>query len=33
MCEIKPEPVYVTLMSAYPLLDPFQKYLEISVFL
>jgi len=29
--EMKPEPVYVTYMSVYPLLDPFQKYLGISV--
>jgi hypothetical protein len=29
--EIKAEPHYVIYMSACPLLDPFQKYLEISV--
>ena len=29
--EIKPEPVYVTYMSVYPLLDPFQKFVGISV--
>jgi hypothetical protein len=30
--EIKAEPVYVTYMSVYPSLDPFEKYLGISVF-
>jgi hypothetical protein len=29
--EIKDEPHYVIYMSACPLLDPFQKYLGISV--
>ena len=29
--EIKPEPAYVTYMSVYPFIHPFQKYLGISV--
>jgi hypothetical protein len=28
--EIKAEPVYVTYMSVYPLLDSFEKYLGVS---